>query len=678
MPDSLTNADSPTLQQDNDENYKGIVNARLWWIIIIAGVALRLFLTANDGIIPTKHDSRNYAQNAGHMFSNDDLATMPTQRPGLSIIAALVAQFGIPYKLYLEFLFCFNAVMAGVLVSQITRSQWVGAFLFFVLILNPWFTQNSQLFMTEPLVSVLLLMQLVFGAQMIVRPIQDWKKWHVVFAGSASLLHVLSRNETLLIFLYWIAVTVVVFIRRRKTIFKANFLKSFANAKIALLLVPVVMMLATMEAAKQYNQKKFGVKALCKTEGEGFSNLMQALYSVPPDESIRYAPVTRQSLSLACDHSPTLAEHRDLLLDTNRVNYKHAKANLGLDDEFGTWLNWHLFDCLSGTKAQVDAKMKAAAEEIRRAQSNGELAKRPAMYPVSPYTDKWIGDIGGNFVTAIGHSLFSQPTVLAEFRKPNRSRNAFDNSLYDEGLLRRNGLANQSEIVVFGVFRGPESKVTHAVVCDKNGDLVTSARAGIATANRETMFNCVLDQTEYTDSNEPLFVYLVHEDNASLVRTKRVELLFRRYQNTVFKFESNDELDDQFPNEQWLIQSHRSDVTDSFTEQAKQKIGKTYRWFLIGCWATAFIAGLFIHPSRRRLSDVVWVGTAAIVFVAVRSLMYALINVWLSWSLHRYVEPNNLIFIVGLTCIAFAVGGTIRALVFQGSTTANEVPRVAD
>ena len=319
------NSDSLTLQRRSDEDYKGIVNVRFWWIVIVAGVAFRLFLTASDGIIPASYDSRNYAQSAGHMFSNDNLATMPSHRPGLPVIAAIVTQLGIPFKLYLEFLLCFNAVMAGVLVSQLTRSQWLGGILFFVLILNPWFTENSQLFMTEPLVAVLMLMQLVFGAQMIVRPIRDWKKWHVVFAGSASLLHVLSRNETLLIFLYWIAIAVVVFIRQRKTIFTTNFLTSSANAKILLLLVPVGMMLATTEATKLYNQKKFGMHAVCVTEGEGFSSLMQALYTIPPDESIRYAPVTRQSLSLACDHSPTLAKYRESFLDTNRVNYKFAK-----------------------------------------------------------------------------------------------------------------------------------------------------------------------------------------------------------------------------------------------------------------------------------------------------------------------------------------------------------------
>ena len=672
------NTDLPTLQQGSGEDCKGIVNVRLWWIVILAGVAFRLFLTANDGIIPAKYDSRNYAQNAGHMFSNDDLTIMPSHRPGLSIIAALLTQFGIPYKLYLEFLLCFNAVMAGVLISQLTRSQWLGGLLFFVLILNPWFTENSQLFMTEPLVSVLMLMQLVFGAQLIVRPIRDWKAWHVIFAGSASLLHVLSRNETLLILLYWIAIALVVFIRQRKTIFTTNFLKSFANAKIALLLVPVGMMFVAMDTVKQHNQKKFGVEALCSIEGEGFCNLMQALYTIPPDESIRYAPVTRQSLSLACDHSPTLAEYRESLLDTNRINYKFAKKRLDLDDEFGTWLNWHLFNCISGSKAQVDATMKVAAEEIRHAQSTGELATRPAIYPVSPYTDKWIGEIWTKFLTALNKCLFIAKSRISGPRNLHRNWKAFDRSLYDEGLLLRNGLTNQSEVVITGVLRGSGSNVTRAVVCDRDGDLVASANVETATAYRETMFNCVLDETEYTDSNEPLFIHLVNEDNGSLVRTNRVKLLFRRYQVGVFKFESNDESNDQFPDEKWLVQSHRSGVTWRSREKAQQKIIKYYDWLLIVCWATAFIVGLVSHHSRRRLFDVAWVGIAAIVFVAVRSLMYVLICVWLKWGLHRYVEPNHLIFIVGLTCVSFAVGGTLRALVFQRSTDANDVPQVAE
>ena len=58
--------------------------------------------------------------------------------------------------------------------------------------------------------------------------------------------------------------------------------------------------------------------------------------------------------------------------------------------------------------------------------------------------------------------------------------------------------------------------------------------------------------------------------------------------------------------------------------------------------------------------------------------MYALIDAWLLWGINRYVEPNILIFIVGLTCVSFAVGGIVRVLVFQDSTPAKEVPQVAD
>ena len=232
--------------------------------------------------------------------------------------------------------------------------------------------------------------------------------------------------------------------------------------------------------------------------------------------------------------------------------------------------------------------MKAAAEEIRRAQSKGQLAKRPAMYPISPYTEKWIGDIWGKFLTALNRSLFYEQTDIPGPERLNQNWNAFDHSLFDEGLLLRNGVANRSEVAITGVLRGPESNVTHAVVCDKDGDLLASVKAETATANRETMFNCVLDQTEYTDSNEPLFVYLVNEDNASFDRTNRVELLFLRYQVVDFKFESNDELDDHFANEEWLIQCHRLGVTGGFKKMLQEKINQYYQWLLIGCWATAF------------------------------------------------------------------------------------------
>ena len=639
---------------------------RFWWVVIIGGVALKLFLTASDGISPGKYDSRQYAQAAGHLFSGDSLATMPSHRPGLPIIAAIVAQLGIPYKLYLEFLLCFNAAVAGIFVSQLMRSFWVGAILFFAVAFNPWFMENSQMFMTEPLVSVLILMQLIFGAQMIVRPISQWAVWHAIFAGSATLLHVLSRNETVLVLLFWIAVGIVVCIRQRKTVFSIDFLQRWGNVRIVLLVLPVVMMLAASAVVKSHNDQKFGVAAQCKTEGEGFVSLMNALYSIPPAEKIRYAPVTRQSLALACEHSPTLAKYQDRLLDSTLSNYQIAKRKLKLENEFGAWLNWHLFHCISGSTELIDSEMKLAADEIRLAQSSGKLEKRSAKYPISPYADLWIGDVWRNFSLALRYSLFEQKTDLSGFFKNNNSKLAFDVSLFDESLLRRDGLANAQGIAISGVFAGGPSNAIEAVFCDQDDNLIASANVEFVAAEQGSVFNCVLDAVEYVDTNKPLFVYLKRDTASGEVRTNRSQLYFQRFQFCNFQFEPDaNGKSPKLPHERWNLQSHRKSICSKVRSDVKQWLADNYHWLLVGCWATAFVTGLFCRCSRPQFFNVVWVGIAAIVFVFVRCLMYSLIHAWLMWGLYRYVEPNNFIFIVGITCVAFVIGGMVRSVMFR-------------
>lgn len=652
-------------------------STRLWWAVIIAGVALKLFLTSSDGIIPIKYDSRNYAQSAGHLFSNDALAIMPSHRPGLPIIAAIVAQLGIPYKLYLEFLLCFNAAIAGILVSQLMRSFCAGASLFLVLTFNPWLIANSQMFMTEPLVGVLMLMQLVFGAQMIVRPVSEWATWRVVFAGSASLLHVMTRNETAIVLLFWVAVALVVLIRQRKTIFKTEFFKSVVNIKIALLVVPLSMTFIGTSAIKYHNQEKFGVRAQCITEGEGFVNLMEALYSIPPEEKKRYAPVTRQSMTLACKHSPTLAKYQERLLDTKLSAYGFAKRSLGLENEFGTWLNWHLFNCITGTNEQIDQEMLKAAAEIRQAQERHELAKRTTKYPISPYVDLWIGDVWGYFVEALRFSLYEQVTDLSAHLN-NKSKSAFDVSLYDEALLRRNGLTSNPGLAIAGMRSGAPSNATEAVVCDEKGELIASAFVEFIETEQGNFFNCVLDEIEFPDSQGRIFVYLKRDTEAGEVSTNRAELIFQRFQYFKFEFApAEKDSATSLPPEQWSLQSYRNLSRGNFKKKAKQKLVDNYHWSLVGCWGIAFLSGLFVSVSRIQFFDVAWVATAAIVFVIVRCLMYSLVHAWLLWGLYRYVEPNNLIFIVGISCLSFVVGSFVRTTIFRKNGASESPARSA-
>lgn len=665
-------ADSERSQSDREDGRQAKSWVKFWWVVIIAGVALKLYLTAQDGVVPSKYDARNYAQAAGHLFTNSTLSRMPSHRPGLPIIAAIVAQLGIPYKLYLEFLLLFNASVAGILIGRLMRSFLAGAILFIAIAFNPWFIANSQIFMTEPLISALILMQLVFGAQMICRPIDQWAIWHAVFAGSATMLHVLSRNETALVFLYWFAVAIVVLIRQRKTIFCIGFFKRRANVKIALLVVPIAMTFAATSGLKKFNDDRFGVAAQCTTEGDGFVSLVEALYSIPPDEKIRYAPVTQQSLELACENSPTLAKYRGRLMDTSLSAYQFSKIKLGLENEVGTWLNWHLFNCFSGSHSEVDSEMKLAANEIRNAQAEGRLPRRATKYPISPYTDLWLGDLWGNFALSVRYSLYEQKTELSGYYNSNLSHRAYESMLFDEGLLRRNGVSEDPGIAITGFLAGDSSLATEAVVCDQDENVIASAEIEFEKAEKGVMFNCILDAVEYSDTGKPLFIYLKRESATGALRTNQAELKWRRFQFTPFKFEpsdsnlnsSADESTNGETTERWNLQSHRVSISqDNGKQKAKRKIRDNYHWLLVGCFAVAFIAGVMSRCTRPEFFNVVWLSIAAIVFVLVRCLMYSLIDVWLLWGLYRYVEPNNLIFIVGLACFSFVIGGIVRALI---------------
>ena len=150
-----------------------------WILLIVICTISRMVLVADDEIYPIKFDSTNYAKMASHYvdidaalriigigdpnqkLAHDPFKSFPTHRPGLGLLAWGSSQIGVPYKLFLDGLILLGSVLAGLSIGRITKTPLVGMIAFILLMFNPWALQHSQLFMTEPMIAVVILLSLI-------------------------------------------------------------------------------------------------------------------------------------------------------------------------------------------------------------------------------------------------------------------------------------------------------------------------------------------------------------------------------------------------------------------------------------------------------------------------------------------------------------------------------------
>ncbi len=630
-----------------------------FWISIIAIIILRMILVAKDEIVPIGDDSANYARQSVYYLSGGSFGGLPQQSPGLFYLAIVGANLGIPYKLFLDSLLVLVALGTSLLVKRITRSELCGLFSFAAIALNPWFMNHSQLFMSEPLMAVLLLATVVSCAQFLAVPFRRWNKRMAATSTLAMTAWALTRPEMPIVYGFWLLFVFATGLCHRRRLRGFWKFRTGKAKRWVLLLAPLVISVMTIWAINQIHQSNFGVAALSVGEAPGLNKLISALYSIPPEQKIRFAPVTYQSLTAACDASPTMNTVRNWLLSRSGGSYLACERNLKLPGEVGTWLNWQLVSSFGGNSRESNEKMIQAAEEIRLAQEQGRLGYRNAVFPLDPLWREWITDLPNEFRNSLTLSFFPNFRALSSLDQFSKRRvtDSVDFGFFDDGLLRRKGTAPEQFVRIHGQTDVSNSAFRSVRLFSSEKQLISRSSITKAIGNGWE-FKFAVPPGEW--KGKLVDLTLVFHSNP-YNEDSRAEVRLSHDLNHVW-FSIDPPTSSASPNVPQVWQ-----ISVSYPPRGKLNRTQLKTWFRHNYWSmvscmlfVTFLLGTARKSNLRRRQQIRWLLLVAIGLLVGRSLFYALVQVWLHWGLHRYVEPHHLFVLLILFLFAYSLGTIFR------------------
>ena len=630
-----------------------------FWISIIAIIILRMILVAKDEIVPISDDSINYARQSVYYLSGGSFGGLPQQSPGLFYLAIVGANLGIPYKLLLDSLLALVALGTSLLVKRITRSELCGLFSFTAIALNPWFMNQSQLFMSEPLTAVLLLATVVSCAQFLAVP---FRRWNMRMAATSTLsmtAWALTRPEMPIVYGFWLLFVFATGMCHRRRLRGFWKFRTGNAMRWVMVFAPLVISVMTIWAINRIHQSNFGVAALTVGEAPGLNKLISALYSIPPEQKIRFAPVTHQSLTAACDACPTLNKVRNQLLNRSSTFYIVCSRNLKLQGEVGTWLNWQLIGSFGGVYRESNEKMIQAAEEIRLAQEQGRLGYRNAVFPLDPLWREWFTDLPNEFRNSLTLSFFPNFQALSSLDRfsSRRVADSVDFGFFDDGLLRRKGTAPEQFLRIHGQTDVSQSAFRSVRLLTSEKQLIARSLITKAVGKGWEFKFSVPPDVWKGQSNDLALVFHSNPDNED----SRAEVRIINDLNHAM-FSIDPPTSSASPNvpQVWQISVSHPFRGKLNRTQLKTWFRKNY-WTMVGSMLlVSFLLGVVRKSSGRRGQQIRWILFLAIGLLLGRSLFYALVQVWLHWGLHRYVEPHHLFVLLILFLFAFSLGTIFR------------------
>ncbi len=609
-------------------------------IIILA--VFRMYLTGGEEIIPVSMDSENYARSAWHYLLGTEQDGMPTQRPGMPLLARAFASLGIPYALGLEFLYLAAAGAAAFAAGRISRTIFLPVAVFAGLAYCPWLWNSSRTFMTEPLTAVLLLTMCVSAFPFFMTTFRRWRLSWVSVATIPSAFLVITRPEALVVVFFCFSAIVILWIanRRMRTAPGIRF-------RLAWLLIPVLVTYGLVAILKQVNQKRYGMAALCITEAPDFVDLMNVLYSIAPEEEIRFAPVTMKTLAAACDFSPSMNALRDKVLQPNSSNIEITHSLTGVSGEVGPMLNWHLISAFYESKVA----MKSVAAEIRQAQAEKRIGKRVAMYPVDPLWKEWLPEFPQQFGNALYGSYWCRNlSPSREYLVRTRGEigpESYQN--FQHSLLLR---PTCNEIIRCQMYCQtsdvPKSQFTGIRVLDDRG--LELASSTIDDSSGSPHFNLDFKSATLAALSRVVLEFLQQDGhNAQMI------VDFKSGQSHGFPLNAAKDI-----KEAWGVEIFLKKPRPQWRDRLKIRIGKNFSQIVNVLALLCFVTGVWRRPPLKVLTRLTWLLIFFATFISARCAYYTLVEVWLRWGLNRYVEPNQLTLLFTYLLFAFWLGAVLR------------------
>jgi hypothetical protein len=391
----------------------------------------------------------------------------------------------------------------------------------------------------------------------------------------------------------------------------------------------------------------------------GLTALMKALYRIKPERDLRYAPVTRKSLQMACEASPTLGRFESALLNPRNSNTRIGQEITKVPGEFGSWLNMLLITSLPWETPEGNHAMLAAASEINEALDDGRLPRRHASYPLDPNWRLWLPDLLPSFVA----SLRSASSIQRWKSWENEvTGSPILEQVFDEAANRRAVSAYSPTLLVEGLMESPISSIDSVAVQDQRGRLLAASPLLTNSLEGGMVFHIRSPLPKESSAFDLLFykkgtLQFVEHGQTSVRRTTNQ---WTTLTNTAVLPDTGERIDYSY---RLLLNEFKKKTRMESWEPRTEILCKAL------CWVVAFATILVVLFGETWEKDRIQQVLACLVLVTgwllSRAALYGLIDANMAYTVERYMRCVSPLFVLILVLASAIVGLLLKRMFYK-------------
>lgn len=496
------------------------------WLLLICIVlaALKLLLVSREEIIAlfAPHDDLNYllAAQRWYWFGHGYNYMMYIRQPIYPLWVALVHLSGIPLRIAIEVVFLVGAYFLARALLAAGLWWYASAVCFAAIVFHPVsFRLFNRALSDTFYATVLLFAMAAVIAMWVEHNTLHWRRYSWLMGGALALLWNI-RPENVLITALLAFFAFVFFAVQWRT---GEGKRTAIRRSGAMLLIPVLFIVALTGAVATANFLKIGLFASTELEAPGFTALCKALLRIKPSKSFRMVPITTEVRQSAYSVSPTFAELKPKLENPLAWVYP-ISARLGAPGQVIAGLTYWFFRDAAAQAGELQSARQGnaffaqAAREINKALADGRLPSR--FVPVN-FLDPAVSD----YLPYVPTSFKNAIRLMVSTEEPPRGSDTPDlktRQLYDDMVNRRPALLG-SALVVRGWVAPTSGRIKQIFLRESDGEILAStnrfsappdvarslARRGI-NAPAETGFT--LDSVRHVEKNNTSLIIVTDHD----------------------------------------------------------------------------------------------------------------------------------------------------------------------
>lgn len=628
---------------------------RSGWLLGMLAVAIaKVWAVAGAEVRAEVYDAHGYVRAAlspAKLLWGPIWDAMPSHPPGFPFLAALLGQFGVPWRLGIEILFLFACGGLAMATASLLRLRLAPVVMFAAMAWHPWTFRGFCAFMADPIVLLAIVALLAIMFRVLRQSSCQWNWWPFLGMGLVLFLWEWSRTEDPLVYGAYALFAVLAWVLARREVNPAP-----PRRCATLLALPVLVVLVLSTGVGLLNYRHYGIYAKSKMSSPGLMELMKALYRIKPTREFRFVAVTRQSLEAACRVSPSLRPFQTKLLDPNDPHATWGLRN-GAPGEFGPMLNFHLLECVPGDDRTAHDIMFASASEINAALRDGRLPQRRVLFPFDPNVSAWLKNVPACFVSQLRLVAGTERSSLIS-EHPSEDFGIHDD--FDAAAHRRTVSAYPHVLLGSGWIRCGLGALDSVAVIGSSGALM--AASALSTTNRVDdtyAFSMRCPLPRGSDTLSLAFFRAGHQQFCDLGHdAKWWATNWSPVEKTAVLPESKAQ----------VAYSYRLSVREALKEDRlvvwESRAEKICKALLCSVLLSAFVTGMFAPTwGKHRLLKVLACLALVAGWLVGRAALYGIFVANTGFQADRYMRCVSPLFIVVLLLVGAITGAALQGLI---------------